>query len=200
MNKQEFIIRLREKLFGLPAQEMEERLAFFGEMIDDRIEEGLSEEEAVSAVGTVDEIVEQIIADVPLTRLVKEKIKPKRALRAWEIVLLVLGSPIWLSLLIAAFAVVLALYAVLWSLIVSVWAVFGALVGCTIGGLVSGIVLITTGKLWIGLVMIAAALLCAGLAIFAFFGCLLATKGMAVLTKKIAIGIKNCFRRKENVS
>ena len=200
MNKQEFITQLRAKLSGLPTQDVEERLAFYSEMIDDRMEEGLSEEEAVTAIGTVDEIAEQIVADLPLTKLVKEKIKPKRALRVWEIILLVLGSPIWLSLLIAVFAVVLALYAVLWSLIVSVWAIFGSLVGCAIGGLASGIVWITTGKLWIGLIMIAAALLCAGLAIFSFFGCLSATKGMAILTKKIAIGIKNCFRRKEKVS
>ena len=200
MNKQEFITRLREKLSGLPTQDVEERLAFYIEMIDDRMEEGLSEEKAVAAIGTIDEIAEQIVADLPLTKLVKEKIKPKRALRAWEIVLLVLGSPIWLSLLIAVFAVVLALYAVLWSLIVSVWAVFGALVGCTLGGLAAGIVLISLGKLWSGLALISVALLCAGLAIFTFFGCLAATKGMAVLTKKIAIGIKNCFRRKESVS
>ena len=43
--------------------------------------------------------------------------------RRWLIVLLALGSPIWLSLLIAAAAVVLSLYIVLWSLILSLWAV-----------------------------------------------------------------------------
>ena len=200
MNKQEFITQLRAKLSGLPKQDVEERLAFYGEMIDDRMEEGLSEEEAVSAVGTVDEIVEQIVADLPLTRLVKEKIRPKRTLRAWEIVFLVLGSPIWLSLLIAAFVVVLALYAVLWSLIISVWAVFGALAGCTLGGLAAGIIFTVLGNLWPGLALISAALVCAGLSIFAFVGCLAATKGTVLLTKKIAIGIKNCFRRREKVS
>ncbi len=61
-------------------------------MIDDRMEEGLSEDEAVSAVGFVDEIVAQIVADIPLTKLVKEKTKLKKRLRAWEIVLLVLGA------------------------------------------------------------------------------------------------------------
>ena len=35
-------------------------------------------------------------------RTKKEIMKLKRHLRAWEVVLLVLGSPIWLSLLIAA--------------------------------------------------------------------------------------------------
>ena len=49
MNKQEFLSQLRKGLAGLPQNDIEERLAFYGEMIDDRIEEGLSEEEAVSA-------------------------------------------------------------------------------------------------------------------------------------------------------
>ena len=39
MNKQEFLMRLREGLSGLPQNEIEERLTFYSEMIDDRIEE-----------------------------------------------------------------------------------------------------------------------------------------------------------------
>ena len=86
--------------------------------MDDRMEDGIPEETAVCEIGTVDELVSQIIADIPLGKLVKEKITPKKKLKAWEIVLLVLGSPIWLSLLIAALAVILSLYVVLWSVII----------------------------------------------------------------------------------
>ena len=49
--------------------------------------------------------------------------RPKRRLQAWEIVLLALGLPVWLSLGLAALAVVLSLYVVVWSLDVSLWAV-----------------------------------------------------------------------------
>ena len=87
MTKQEFMANLRAKLSGLPTQDVEDRLSFYCEMIDDRTEEGLSEEEAVSAIGSVDEVVSQIIADIPLAKIAKEKIKPKRRLWAWEIVL-----------------------------------------------------------------------------------------------------------------
>lgn len=97
MNKQEFLGKLRSGLSGLPQGDVEERLTFYSEMIDDRMEEGISEEEAVCEIGSVDEIVSQIIADIPFTKLVREKIKPNRTLRPWEIVLLVLGSPVWLS-------------------------------------------------------------------------------------------------------
>lgn len=99
MDKQEFLSKLRAKLSGLPQKDLEERLSFYSEMIDDRIEEGLSEEDAVKELGTVDEVAGQIIADIPLSKLVKERIKPKRALNVWD-VLLAIGSPIWLSLMI----------------------------------------------------------------------------------------------------
>lgn len=127
MSKQEFLAELKARLSGLPQSDIEERLTFFGEMIDDRIEEGLAEEEAVSAIGTVDEVAGQIVAETPLTKLVKERVKSKRTLRAWEIVLLVLGSPIWLSVLIAVFAVIFAVYVVIWSVIISLWAILASL-------------------------------------------------------------------------
>ena len=44
MRKQEFIAVLRKKLSALPRRDAEERIAFYSEMIDDRIEEGLLEE------------------------------------------------------------------------------------------------------------------------------------------------------------
>ena len=57
MNKQEFLAGLQKGLSGLPQEDVEERLTFYGEMLDDRMEEGLSEEEAVAAAGSVEEIV-----------------------------------------------------------------------------------------------------------------------------------------------
>lgn len=199
MTKVEFICILNEKLSGLPQDEIEERLSFYGEMIDDRMDEGFSEEDAVRDVGNIDDIAAQIIEDVPLFKIVKNNIKKKkRKLGAVEITLLVLGAPIWLSLLIAALAVLIALYAVLWSVIISLWSVFAALAGCALGGVLSVIPLALAGKATTLVAMIGAALVCAGLSIFTFFGCKLATKGLLILTKKMAIGIKNLFIRKEN--
>ena len=100
-------------------------MTFYAEMLDDRIEEGLSEEEAVAAAGAVEEIVRQTVDETPLAKIAKERVRPKRHLKAWEIVLLALGSPVWLSLGIAAAAVILAVYVSLWDVIVSLWAVFG---------------------------------------------------------------------------
>ena len=77
MNKISFILRLHERLEGLPQEDIEERLMFYSEMIDDRMEDGLSEEDAVASVGSIDEIVTEIVAEFPITKLVKSKVKPK---------------------------------------------------------------------------------------------------------------------------
>ena len=198
MKKQEFLDRIAERLSDLPRKEVLDRLAFYSEMIDDRIEEGCTEETAVSEIGSVDQIVAQIIADIPLSKIVKETIKPKRRLKTWEIVLLSVGSPIWFSLLIAAFAVALSLYLSLWSIIVSIWAVFASLIACAFAGLLVGGIFAFGGKGAAGMALIAAGLMCAGLSIFLFFACRAATNGTLLLTKKMALGIKRFFIKKEN--
>ncbi len=196
MNKQEFLDGLRKGLTGLPQDDIEERLAFYSEMIDDRTEEGLSEEEAAAEVGSVDEIIRQTVADTPLSRVVKERIKPKRRLRAWEIVLLILGSPIWLSMGLAVTATIFAIYAVLWAVIAALWAVFCAFAVCAVASVPGCIIIALRSGGAAGLAVLSAGIVCAGLSIFMFFGCREATKGVIVLTKKLTIMIKNCFIRK----
>ncbi|MBE6587227.1 MAG: DUF1700 domain-containing protein [Ruminococcaceae bacterium] len=197
MSKQEFLSRLRRGLAGLPKNDLEERLNFYSEMIDDRMEEGLSEEEAVAAAGNTDEIVSQILAETPLSTIVKERIKPKRELRAWEIVLIVLGSPIWLSLLIAFAAVIISVYAALWSVIISFWAAFATFVGSSVGVFTVGIVYLCTVNTGAGLALLGAGFVLGGISIFCFIGCSAATKGLLLLTKKFAVLIKNCIAGRE---
>lgn len=197
MKKTEFLGALHDRLSGLPKEDAEERLAFYSEMIDDRMEDGLSEEAAVAQIGDVDEIAAQVVADTPLSTLVRQAIKPKRRMRVWEIVLLAVGSPIWLSLLIAVLAVAVSVYAVLWSAVISLWAVFASLAACGLGGILGGIVSACWGKTAPGMVLIAAGLVCAGLSVFMFCGCKAATTGLVWLTNKIAVGIKHRFIKKE---
>ena len=197
MHKEQFIAELKKKLSSLPSRDVADRIAFYEEMIDDRIEEGLTEDEAVSSVGSIDEIASQIISDIPLLKIAKERMKPKRRLKAWEIVLLAVGSPIWASLAIATVAVIVSLYASLWAIVVSLWAAFASLVGGGIGGILTGIVFALVSYSPSGLAVIAAGLVCTGLSVFLFFGCKAATVGTARLAKIIVLSIKRCFVKKE---
>ena len=187
MNKQQFIEALNEKLCGLPKNDVDERIAFYIEMIDDRIEEGLRESEAVADVGSVETIAEQIRSDLcaveTLPKKDKQKNSEKRKMKAWEIVLLVLGFPLWFPLLISAVAVVFSLYVVVWSLVVLLWAIGAALAASGIGVIVLGVSIIVKGNAISGLALIGLAIAAVGLSIFMFFGCRETTKGMVWLTK-----------------
>ena len=199
MTKLEFIMSLNEKLDGMPKDELIERLEFYTEMIDDRIEEGLSEEEAVDDIGSVDEIASQIIADIPLAKIVKNKIKPKRRLGAWEIVLLSVGSPIWISLIVALLAIIISVCVSFWSVVISLWSVFVSFAACSFAGVVFGVLYIVLGKVFFGIALVAATMVLAGFSIFAFFGCKYLTRWAAWLTKRFFILIKKCFAKKEGV-
>ena len=187
MHKQAFLEQLRKSLSGLPQSEIEERLTFYSEMIDDRMEEGASEEDAVAACG----VVGGIAVPFPVSAVPTPKNAVHRRLRAWEIVLLTLGAPIWLSLGIAALAVVFSLYVSLWAVIVSLWAVFVSLAACAVGCTATCAVFCAGGNVPSGVAVLAAGLVCAGLAVFAFYGCAAATKGTALLTEKATVYIKN---------
>lgn len=198
MNKQEFLDNLEKALRGLPEEDKAERIAFYNEIIEDKIDDGMSEEDVIAEIGSVDAIASQILADIPLSRLAKAKIKgKKRKLGALEITLLALGSPIWVSLLVSAFAVILSLYITLWALVVSLWAIMAALVGAGIGAAVGGAVISFTGSPTVGMALVGVGLFAAGLGIFLFVGCRAATKGSANLTKKIVLGIKRSLVNKE---
>ena len=197
MKKNEFLIKLIQGLSSLPQAEIEDRVSFYSEMINDRMEEGLTEEEAVAAIGSVEAVIEQSIVDVPLLSLIKAKMKRTRKWSAWEIVLLAVGSPIWIALIATAFAVVISVYASIWAVVVSLWATFAALAGCGVGGVLGGFLFILLGKLPAGFGLLSAALVCGGLSILAFYGCKYTTAAMAWLTKKVALLIKKCFTKKE---
>lgn len=72
MNKREFLNLLRGRLSGLSPEELNSTLDFFSESIDDRVEEGFSEAEAVAGLGDLD----SLIADQ--LRLQTERPKKKR--------------------------------------------------------------------------------------------------------------------------
>lgn len=199
MCKEEFLTALRGALQGLPSKDLERSLEFYREAIEDRVEDGMTEEEATADLGAVDSIVEKILGETPLPKLVREKVRPHRTLRVWEIVLLVLGSPVWLPLLAAVALVVLSVYLVVWAVIVSLYAVDLSFAVCGVAGLCGIYYGFRSGNMAAGLLILGAGLVCAGIAIFLFFGFNQASRGILWSSKKALVGIKARFVGKEDV-
>lgn len=191
MDKQKFIEKLFLKIKDLPENEIEERLNFYREMIDDRIEEGLSEEEAVAAIGDVEEIAARIIAEYnePKSEEAKEKsVSSKRS--PIMMVLLILGAPVWASLLVAAVAVVASVYAAAWAVVISLWAAAVASAGTSLGAIISGVKFLFEGKAMEAICMLGFALICAGIGILLFLLSKYTTEKLVLLTKKCVLDIK----------
>ena len=198
MKKQEFITRLQYKLTGIPLSDVLERIGFISESIDDRIEEGYSEEEAVRALGSIDDVAAGIIADLntlaPMsTHAAKSTQKGKPT--ALTVTLIAIASPILIALAAVAVSLIISAYAVIWSVVASLWAVFGALVIAAAFGILSAPIMAFTG-FTIASAVFGCALASLGLSLPAFYGCLYATKGSAWLSKQIAIIIKKIFTRR----
>lgn len=197
MTKLEFLDCLRNKLSGLPQADIAERLAFYGEMIDDRMEEGLSEEDAVRQIGDIDMIAEQIITE-GLGSKDRDERKEKR--KVWTIILLVLGAPVWLPLLISAGAIVIVGYVSVWSVVISLWAAEVSFWGAALGSIVSGIAFLCSSNAIAGMVLLGAGAICAGISVFWFYGCKAITKGIWLLSKKVAAGIRKLFIKGEEAA
>ncbi len=171
MNKRKFLLKLKRALWGCPPSEIKNRLAFYAEMIDDRMEEGLTEKEAVNDIGDPVKIAEEIRAE-----LGERKKKERASMGTGAKILIVLGSPVWLSLLMAAAAVVFSLagsvlavvfsvFACLFALLICLYAAVLALVVSALAGLIAGIACAFEGMLTQTLLCIGAFFVCTGLAI-----------------------------------
>lgn len=199
MNKKEYLNELRIGLDGLADSEIEERIDFYSDMIDDRVEEGMSEEEAINDIGSPMTVISQIMEDASLIKIVKKKITPKRRLRGWEIALIIIGFPLWFPLLIAFFAVLLVIYLSLWVVVLSFFAADLGLVGGGIYGFVQSILTFNEGGAGTSLTYIGLGVACIGLSLFMALLCVLLTKGLVRFIKKSKTKTKvKISRKKEN--
>ena len=133
MTKQEFLSELERALGKLPHAEVEQALAFYDEAISDRMEDGLSEAEALADLGPIDEIAAQIAAETPpIPRAIARANTGSRTL---NIVLLAVFSPIWIPIVLALAAAALAVYVAIWAVIAALWAVDAVLVLMPFAGL-----------------------------------------------------------------
>lgn len=204
MNKFEFLTELRAKLWALSAEDAQRSLDYYAEMIDDRMEDGLSEEDAVAAIGDLDEIVKQIQQEMPQPPAAVEKEqtqqKKPRPMGVWMILLLVLGAPLWIPLLVAVFAVIMSVVVALWSVVIALYAATVALAVSAIGMVAAAFSLLWIRRFGKGAVLLGGAFICAGLAILLFMLSNLTAKGMAWLSRQMFRGIWTIFSRKERTA
>ena len=191
MNKTEFTEQLRAALKGLSEEDLKKSVDYYEEMIDDRMEDGIPEEEAVNGLGSIDEIKDKILKEIPITNIVKEKIKPKRSLAGWEIALLVIGSPVWVPIMLSLIITGLSIYMTFWIIILSLYVTDLSLFLSGILGIVAAFM--QTNGFATGLFLSGIGITLTGVSVLLFFGFNQITKWMFILSKKFVLWLKKLF-------
>ena len=178
-------------------------------MIEDRMEEGMSETDAVAGLGDIGRIVEVIQYEMPVTSLVVSSVREKtseakaKAESRWPawgkglvIALLIIGSPIWVSLLVAGLGLLIGLLAAKLAIIVAVAAVVLAMAVGSVAALVIGCANLFSQPA-AGIALIGAGLLGVGLTILAYLLAVIIIKGIIQLIKLLFHWLKGLFVKKE---
>ncbi len=195
MTKTEYIASVRRELKGLEEKDIMDAIELLEEGINDRIDMGLTEEEAVADMADPKEAARQIKVDMPIPKLVKAKAQSSRKLSTLEIVLICLSFPVWGPLLIAliavAFALAVSLLAIAFSAVIVVFALLIAGVACIFGGIVGMIF----GQGIASLVVVGAALIVLSVALLLLVPSIALTNLLFKGVKAIFKGVKKLFIR-----
>ena len=197
MNKQSYLEQIRRLLQRLPEEDRERSLAFYAESIDDRMEDGLSEEAAVASMESPEKAAEAILMDMPIPKLVKARVKERR-MGAAEILLLALGFPLWFPLLLTVLILGLTAYLLVWALVLALGAAVLALGLSAAALLVAGVYSIIKAAISLGVLNFGAALILTGLTVLLGFVLVWAGKLAVKLGKWMVRGLKALLIRKED--
>ena len=197
MNKQSYLEQIRRLLQRLPEEDRERSLAFYAESIDDRMEDGLSEEAAVASMESPEKAAEAILMDMPIPKLVKARVKERR-MGAAEILLLALGFPLWFPLLLTVLILGLTVYLLVWALVLALGAAVLALGFSAAALLVAGVYSIIKAVISLGVLNFGAALVLTGLTVLLGFVLVWAGKLAVKLGKWMVRGLKALLIRKED--
>jgi len=202
MTKRQFLDELRARLSSLPQLDIEKTIAFYSEMIDDRMDDGLTEEEAVSKMESPAVIANRIISESNYPPVIvnqqPQKQKQKGNYTALWITLAVLGFPIWGSLLLTFICVVLTVYISIWAVIISLFAAAIALAVSAVGCMIAGAA-VSSSSVFAFIFSIGAALVCAGISILMFIVSIAAAKGIVKITAYLFRKLRSAFSRKKGV-
>ena len=198
MTKQLFLNELSAALHGLPREERYRTLSYYDELIDDRMEDGQSEEDAVENLGSPEQIAREILGEE------EPPVSTGTGRKVWLIILLVLGFPFWGSLLLAAAIVLLCVYICLFlpAFVLGVMALAflaGALIGVVGTPFLIWDVGLLTGGLPAGLFQLGMSVALLGLAVLSALGFYFTGKATVKAGRAIWRWIRRSFAKKGRV-
>lgn len=196
MSKADFLRLLERALMQLSEEERQKNLEYYSELLDDMMEEGMTEAEATAKLGSPNQIAQSILQEMPLSKLVSTRMKPRSGWTPLAIVLAVVGSPVWVPLLLATVAIVLAVFVSIWAL---GFAAVAVVLGLAVAVVATPIFAVRAAvmTLPLGLMLLGAGLVLLGLCVLGGLMAVELCKLLWQLTVWLAHKIKGLFIRKE---
>lgn len=185
MTREEFCQGLQNELNGLPQREIDQTVHYYTEIIADRMEEGMTEEQAVAVMEPMHVIARRVKADL------RPNTPPRRKAGGWQIALIILGFPLWLPLLAVGAALTVTAFALVWVLVLCLWAVCLALFVWGVGVIFS--LLLAGGGGTSVLSQIGAGMAAMGLSIFVFYGARSAMQPALGMTERMVGLVRKRF-------
>ncbi len=181
MTPQEYCARLEGLLYPMPPEERQEIIRYYMEFLEE------ADEAERLSLGSPEELAEKVLRENGIPRTPTPPLNPtpcpapQKGNTAVKIILLVLTSPIWFSLLIAFFAVI-------FSLLISLIAVFLSL-AIALPASVTAVFLTRPIDVPYTLFSVGCGLICGGLALLlwrpVWLGICAVCKGAVFVTKKL---------------
>ena len=191
MTRNEFITSLSARLHSIPEAEKNKALDWYSELICDRMEE-MPEADAVSGIGSVDEIADEILSQYrqnttavhssDSTEPQSRRSPDKGVNTALVIFAAVVLSPIWLPLLITGLSLALVAVLLVWCAVVTVGVMLVSAAAVGVVGLVYGFWALFVINPAYGLLVLGTALISAGLTLALIPLIVVTVKGAAEFT------------------
>lgn len=195
MTKQEFLAALEQRLQAVPEDERKRTAAYYDESIDDRMEDGMTEEEAVDSLESIDTIVQRIMKDTPLKTIVKNKVEHKKKLETWQVLLIIFTCPFWFPVGMGGISVAFGLCMAVFGIGLGLFATVIGLCGGGVAAVVGGIYFFISRGAAYGLMTMGLGFCCIGAGIFILLGSIAMVKGVVFLIKKFIQWLKACLSR-----
>jgi len=191
MNKIEFLNTIEDCLKSLEKKERDKFVAYYEEIIEDYKEHGYSEEKAIDKIGDPQSIAEGILAEQD-TVVIKVSSTGSKIINT---VLLVLGFPLWGSLLLAAIMCILSIYVIIWCVPFTTGV---ATIGVFTASLVSiiGSPFVMVDAISVGIVQFGVGIIAFGISILLGLVTVFFSKKLVQVTRKFTSKLSDLLKKK----
>ena len=191
MNKVEFLKELELNLFKMKDSEKNKFITYYDEMISDYIENGMVEDEAVKKIGTPNKIAQELMGEYDSVKLNL----PSFGSKSLNIIITIIGFPLWGSVLLTVALLVLSAYILLWCIPIAAGAGCVGFLASAIVGIV-GAPFVIAQSISIGVIQLGSGIASIGISLLLGIATIASTKKFISITKNFNIKLVALFKRK----